>query len=98
MPADNILGFIAADPLRSDVPADYIALGIKHKDAVIDHPGHQQSKPFVAASQQLLRPFSLANVADRTHGKSAFIGVEGTQANLDRKLGAVCPDGVKFKA
>ncbi len=46
----------------------------------------------------LLGTLSFGDVADRAHYQGAFLGLEGAQTDLDRKLGAIPAQAVEFRA
>src|SRR5207249_6636350 len=58
MPADDLIGCISLDPLRTFVPADDGSDWIEHEDRVIDDRGNEQRESLLAL-QQLLRDRSL---------------------------------------
>lgn len=63
MPADDLLGAIALDPLGAEVPGRDPPLGVQHVDGVVDHAFHQQAEFLLALAQGLGRLFPLAQVA-----------------------------------
>src|SRR6266568_419766 len=44
MPADDLVGVVALDPLRAFVPGHHYACRVEHEDRVVDDAGDEQSK------------------------------------------------------
>ena len=59
VPADDLLGLIALDPLGPGVPTDDVPAGIEHEDGVVLHGLHDDAEPLLAHAQGLLHPFML---------------------------------------
>ena len=53
MLADDLLGAVALDPLRSGVPARHVSLRIQHDDGGVGDAFHHQPEAFLGPSQFL---------------------------------------------
>ena len=67
--ADDLLGLIALDALRPEIPADDVAFGIEHVDGVIGNALHQQPELLLASPERLFGGSALGEVA-RNLGKA----------------------------
>ncbi len=63
MLADDLVGRVALDALRPDVPGGHLAVDVQHEDRVFAHAFHQQAETLLALAQLLLMAASLREVA-----------------------------------
>jgi hypothetical protein len=63
MLADDLLGRVALDALRSDVPGGDPPVDVQHEDRVFAHALHQQAEAFLALAQLVLVVAPLRQVA-----------------------------------
>lgn len=61
--ADDVLGRVALDALRADVPCRDTAVDVQHEDRIFADAFHQQAEAFFALSQRLFVAASLGEVA-----------------------------------
>ena len=67
MLADDFIGRIAFDPLRSGIPVGHDAVRIEHIDGIVDHPLDQQPKAALAIDKRVNVPIgSVPGVYSRT--------------------------------
>jgi hypothetical protein len=79
--ADDLLGPVALDPLRSGVPGGHMSLRVEEEDGIVLHIRDEVLKLLFAGAQSLFRPllpfdFNLQWSAGRSHSvPSAAYGV-----------------------
>ena len=79
-----------AKELRALVPEQSLGLGVHEDDASgVVHDHDRVRRRLQETAKLRLGALSIRDVADRAGHKDAVVGLERTQADLDRKLGAV---------
>src|SRR6185312_9200649 len=61
--ADDLLGEVALDALRTGIPADDDAVRVEHEERVVGHARHEQAELALALAHGLLRHAALGDVA-----------------------------------
>src|SRR5438552_2145856 len=94
VPLAEPLGHKQLDPLPDELVAaiaeQLLGLSIdQHDPAVPVHDHHGVRSRLQKASEFVLGLLPVGDVADGARDERAFLGLEGTQADLDRELGAV---------
>src|SRR5271165_1497401 len=98
MLADDLVRRVSLDPFRSRIPANHSTFRIEHEDRIITGSVHQQTKSLFTTAKSRLRLLALGDIPHHGQDRVFAASLNRAEHDVNRKLGPVFPQAVKFKA
>ena len=97
MLADDLLGAVTLDALRTRVPRHDVAVSIQQVDGVIAHALHDGAQLHITLADSLDRRSLLRGIAHKAQRHHPLDGVHRLEHDVDWKLGAVFAETVEIQ-